>query len=138
MPDGEDVLTPGAAHDAEADVRSGEDARVASSLLGAKGAEWADELSDRVIDGVDWVKDRTTLRALTALRAVVYGLVVLVAAVTALLFLVIGLVRLWDVYLPLGPVGRRVWLGYVVLGGLLSLAGAWLLLRGHAKSREQE
>jgi len=102
------------------------------------GATWAGELSDRVIGGVAWVKARTTLRALTVLRAVVYGLVVVVALVTALVLLILGLVRLWDVYLPLSPLGRRVWLGYVVLGAAVSLAGVALLARRGARGQGQK
>jgi hypothetical protein len=36
---------------------------------------------------------------------------------------------MWDAYVPLSPEGRRVWLGYVVVGGLLFVAGAVLLAR---------
>jgi multisubunit Na+/H+ antiporter MnhG subunit len=79
------------------------------------------------VGGVGWVKARTTLPVVKILRAIVYGLVVLVAALTALVLALLGLVRMWDVYLPLHPVGRRVWLGYVVLGGALALGGGALL-----------
>jgi hypothetical protein len=72
------------------------------------------------------------------LRAVVYGLVVVVALVTALVLLILGLVRLWDVYLPLSPLGRRVWLGYVVLGAAVSLAGVALLARRGARGQGQK
>jgi hypothetical protein len=95
-------------------------------------------LSDRVIDGVAWVKARTTVRALTALRAVVYGLVVVVALVTALVLLALGLIRMWDAYLPLSPLGRRVWLGYIVLGGAAFLAGAALLVRKKAGGHDTQ
>ena len=40
---------------------------------------WADQLADYVVQGVGWLKARTTTRAQTALRAVVYGVVVVVA-----------------------------------------------------------
>ena len=43
-------------------------------------AAWADELSGYVIDGVAWLRAMTTVRALTAMRALVYGIVVIVAA----------------------------------------------------------
>lgn len=90
---------------------------------------WATELSDRVVQSVDRVKARTTLPVVTVLRAIVYALVVLAAVTTALVLGVLGTVRIWDVYVPLGPLGRRVWLGYVVVGGALFLAGGALLAR---------
>jgi hypothetical protein len=96
---------------------------------GPKVTAWADELSGRVIDGVGWLKARTTVPIVKVLRAIVYGLVVLVAAVTALVLAVLGVVRMWDAYVPVHPLGRRVWLGYVVLGSLLFLAGGALLAR---------
>lgn len=87
------------------------------------------ELVDRVVEVVGWLKARTTVRVVTALRAIVYGLVVVIAVVTALVLAALGLVRMWDAYVPVHPLGRRVWLGYVVLGGLLFLAGVALLSR---------
>jgi hypothetical protein len=90
-------------------------------------AAWADELSGYVIDGVAWLRAMTTVRALTALRALVYGIVVIVAAIAALVFVTIALVRIWDVYVPIEPLGRRIWLGYVVFGGLYFIAGLVLL-----------
>jgi hypothetical protein len=80
-----------------------------------------------VIEGVAWLRAMTTVRALTALRALVYGIVIVVALVAALVFAIIGLVRIWDVYVPIEPLGRRIWLGYVVFGGLFFIAGLLLL-----------
>ena len=97
---------------------------------------WAGEVSGRVVDGVGWLRARTTVPIVRALRAIAYGLVVVVALVTALVLMTIGLVRMWDVYLPLHPVGRRVWLGYVVLGAVLVLAGGALLARRSTSKRE--
>jgi hypothetical protein len=95
----------------------------------------ADAASAHIIDLVGKVRARTTLKVVTLLRIVVYGLVVVVALITALVLLVLGVVRLWDAYLPLAPVGRRVWLGYVVVGGLLFLVGAALLGRRRTARR---
>jgi hypothetical protein len=91
-------------------------------------AVWADELSGYAINGVAWLKARTTVRVLTVLRAVVYALIILVALVAAMVFFVIGLTRLWDVYVPIEPLGRRVYLSYIVVGGLFFIAGVVLLV----------
>jgi len=101
----------------------------------AQTANVAAAASERIVGLVGKVQARTTLKVVTLLRVVVYGLVVVVALVTALLLAVIGLVRIWDAYLPLSPLGRRVWLGYVVVGGLVFLAGAALLGRRRAERR---
>ena len=93
---------------------------------------WAVELADRLTDTVARVKARTTVKVVTALRAVVYGSVVLVAMVTAAILGTIGVVRIWDAYVPISPLGRRVWLGYVVVGGLFFLGGALVMSRRRA------
>jgi hypothetical protein len=101
---------------------------------GGPAADWATEVTERVISGVDKLKGRTTRPVVTALRAIVYGIVVLVALLAALIFAVIGVVRIWDAYLPLSPLGRRVWIGYVAIGAVLFLSGAVLLARRRGKS----
>jgi hypothetical protein len=97
--------------------------------------DMADAASAHIVDLVGKVRDRTTLKVVTLLRIVVYGLVVAIALITALVLIVLGVVRMWDAYLPLAPVGRRVWLGYVVVGGLLFLGGAVLLGRRRTARR---
>jgi hypothetical protein len=67
------------------------------------------------------------------MRALVYGFVALVALITAAVLAAAGVVRIWDVYVPVHPVGTRVWLGYVVFGGVLFVFGAWLLMPRRAK-----
>ncbi len=96
------------------------------------GAGWAGELSERVIDTVARVKSRTTVKVVTALRLLVYGFVVVVSLVTAAVLATLGVVRIWDAYVPVQPLGRRVWLGYVVIGGALFLAGALVMSRRRA------
>lgn len=96
---------------------------------------WAEQGADSVVQGVEWLKARTTARAQTALRALLYGLVIIVSVITAIILLIAGFVRLWDVYVPVEPLGQRVWLGYVAFGGLLFLVGAFLLLR---KGKDEE
>jgi len=127
-PENEDLSTPapsGPGHgDGMGPTRGGQSPQTVKTQLDV----WAGELSDYVIDGVGWLKARTTTRALTALRAVVYGTVVVVSVLTAFVLLIIGLVRIWNAYVPIEPLGRRVWLGYVTIGGLFFLGGAFLLV----------
>lgn len=106
---------------------------VGAARRSAQAVNVADAASEHIIDLVGKVKARTTLKVVMLLRIVVYGLVVAIALFTALVLAVLGLVRIWDAYLPLDPVGRRVWLGYVVLGAFLFLGGAALLGRRTAR-----
>lgn len=127
-PENEDLSTS-----ASGGQSSGDGADVPGSPQAARTTRtqldvWADQLADYVIEGVGWLKARTTSRAQTALRAIVYGVVVVVAVIAAFVLLVISLVRIWDAYVPIEPLGRRVWLGYVTVGGLFFIAGAFLLL----------
>lgn len=117
-------------------------ADVLSGLLGTDSGKdekaappaWAGTLSNLVISTVGTVKSKATVRVVSILRLVVYGVVILAALVTAGLLLLIGVVRIWDVYVPLQPLGRRVWLGYVVFGGALFLTGLWLLAGSRKKT----
>ena len=131
MPDSADRAGPstGPAPGVAQDAGTPTDRPNPASAPGSQVKAWADELSDYVVEGVGWVKARTTVPVMTVLRVLVYGLVVAVALLVAFVLGVIGLVRMWDAYVPLSPEGRRVWLGYVVLGGLLFAAGVVLLAR---------
>ena len=98
-------------------------------------SQWAEDLTERVVGTVGWLKSRTTVPVVEALRAIVYGFAAVVALLAAAVLGLIGVVRIWDVYLPVHPLARRVWLGYVVLGGVLFLSGtmllAWRRSEGH-------
>ena len=131
MPDSDDRTEPstGAAPGVAQDAGTPTGPPHPTSAPGHQVKAWADELSDYVVEGVGWLKARTTVPVMTVLRVLVYGLVVAVALVVAIVLGIIGLVRMWDAYVPLSPEGRRVWLGYVVLGALLSAVGVVLLAR---------
>lgn len=99
------------------------------------GRDWATELTDRVIDTVDQVKEKTTDNAVLALRVIVFGLVISVLALATLLMTVIVLVRLNDAYLPIGAgVGDATWAAHGFTGVLFCVLGlgAWLSRRGSA------
>lgn len=129
MPESEESSGRGGRGESELAVPEGERRPSEGPVAGPQVSALAGELSDHVVDAVGWLKARTTLPVVTVLRAVVFGLVVVVALITATIFVVIGLMRIWDAYLPLHPLGTRVWLGYVALGALLVAAGTFLLVR---------
>ncbi len=110
--------------------RAGAEGLLAGQLppaVGAAAAEAAAELPRKAADAVqllvDTIHDKAVRPAVLATRAIVFGL--LVAALGMLLAVVgsIALLRILDVY----AFGHRVWLSYIVLGGVLTLAGlgAW-------------
>lgn len=75
------------------------------------GADWPAQVAGRIESVVGTVRDKTTVPATTAARIVVYGLVAAVLGATMAILLVIGLIRLLDVYVGfLHPMGRRVWI----------------------------
>ncbi len=127
-PENEDLSTSSSGGQSGGDGAGAPGGPQASGTTKTQLDVWADQLADYVVEGVGWLKARTTTRAQTALRAIVYGVVVVVAVVAAFVLLVITLVRIWDAYVPIEPLGRRVWLGYVTVGGLFFIAGAFLLL----------
>jgi hypothetical protein len=100
----------------------------------ANSPDWTDEVANRIESLVSTVRDKTTVPATKAARAVVFGLLVAVVGTVALTLLTVAVIRL-HVYLPFHPEGRRVWVTYAGLGAIFLLAGAFLWRKGHAKSQ---
>ena len=98
--------------------------------------DWAVKQTDRVIDLVDKAKGLTTDKAVLVLRALVFGLVIIVLGLAALIMTVTIAVRMADAYLPIGAgVGDATWAAHLFVGGLLSILGigAWLSRRKSSK-----
>jgi hypothetical protein len=98
--------------------------------------DWTEQATETVEALVLSVKEKTTILR-TAARAVVYGLVIAVVGLLALIVLLIGAIRVADVWL-LGWAGRvhgqhRLWIAYVALGIFFMLAGLLLWSRRTAK-----
>lgn len=73
------------------------------------GQHWPADVAHRIESVVGTVRDKTTVPALRAAQALVYGVLLGVLGAALLVLTVIALVRLVDVYLPIHPIGRRVW-----------------------------
>lgn len=95
--------------------------------------DWPAQVAERIESLVATVKGKTTVPATTAARGLVFGLVVAVLGVVLLFFLVIGVVRILDVYLPYHPMGRRVWTVDAGAGAIFLVAGAFLWKKRRAK-----
>jgi hypothetical protein len=81
--------------------------------------DWPAQAADQVVNVVDTVRQKTTGPALTVARAVVYGLVILITAVAALVLFIAALVRFLDYWFPLWAVYLGLGLLFVLVGGLL-------------------
>ena len=84
--------------------------------------DWTVQAADTIDSVVGTIRDKTAVPLETIARGLVYGLVLAVMGVTALVLLVIMTVRILVVYLPVGD----VWLPYLLVGGIFTLAGMFL------------
>ena len=105
---------------------------------GPPDKHWVDQATEAVESLVLTVKEKTTVPATTAARAVVYGLVILALGITALVVLTIASVRFLTVYLPVGRAHHhhRVWVAYLIVGLILTLAGLLLWSRRVTKETD--
>ena len=82
---------------------------------------WPQLATIKIVDKVDTVRIKTSGPAINIARTAVYGIIVAVLTVIALILLVIGVTRGLNEAL-----GERVWLAYFILGGVFSLIGMLL------------
>ena len=89
---------------------------------------WPGDLADAVENVVGQVRDRATTPVVKITRGIVYGLLASFVAITALVALLIGATRGLQALLDLGmSQAQAVYVSYLIIGGILSLAG-WLVL----------
>jgi hypothetical protein len=97
---------------------------------------WAADLADTIDRFVGKVRTTVTNRAVYAVRAVVFGLVIAIAApVTFALMLILGTKLLQRLIAIATDHDSSVWTSYVVLGGLMVLGGS-LMMRKRYESEE--
>ncbi len=81
------------------------------------------DLVDKLLGFIDhWldvVHDRVLRPIILAARVAAYGLIIALAALVFVVVLVVGFVRLLDIYAFHG----RVWISYLAVGGLSFIAG---------------
>jgi hypothetical protein len=89
------------------------------------GSDWTNQATELVESVVLTVREKTTVPAMTAARAVVYGLVIAALGLAAAVMLAVAGVRFLTVYLPVGHVhgGHRVWVADLLIGVVFTLAG---------------
>ena len=80
--------------------------------------EIAVQITDKFVGAVDTVRAKTTGPLLIAARAIVYGVLIVFAAVALTVVLIAGFVRLLDSY-----IAEQIWLPYLILGVVFTLGG---------------
>src|SRR4051812_8244511 len=93
--------------------------------------DWPAQAADRVVDLVDQVRAKTTGPAISAARAVVFGMLIAILGTAALILLVVGLVRILTVFLP-------VWAAHAVVGAVFVGTGALAWNKRRAAPDERE
>lgn len=83
-------------------------------------SDWADQVTNLVVDSVDKVRDRTTGPILEYSRASVHLVVALLVALPMALLMVLGMVRL------LTWATGHAWISYTIMGVVLIGIGAAL------------
>ncbi|MFZ1491300.1 MAG: hypothetical protein WAS51_15285 [Ilumatobacteraceae bacterium] len=96
---------------------------------------WAKSTADTVERLVTTVRDRTTSHIVVAARAVVFGLLGAIVGLPAIVLLLVALTRGLQAALE-WPFDHdtAVWLSYLIVGGILTLAGAICMTKRHTPS----
>ena len=93
---------------------------------------WAPDLTDQIVDFIANIRDKTTNNAIKVARELVFGVLIAVLGMVALvLFLIMstrGVKEFFDLFLP---TYRAVYLSYFTLGGIFCLVGALLMAKRH-------
>ena len=95
------------------------------------GQDWTVQATDRIESVVGTIRDKTVVPVTTVARALVYGIVVGVLSIMALVLVAIAAVRALDTYLPFHSGeshARSIWVSYGIVGGIFVLIG-WLFMR---------
>ena len=88
-------------------------------------AAWPAQAADTIVDTIGKVRDKTTKPAITAVRALVYGIIILTSVLIIVVLALVFAGRLMEA-IP-GPI---YWV-YLGLGALLSLVGLVLLSKAN-------
>jgi hypothetical protein len=94
---------------------------------------WAKEITDTIDRYVGKVRTTVTDRVVFAVRAVVFGIVIAIAAPVTLILLLILSTKLLERIIALATDhDSSVWISYALLGGLLVLFGSLMMRKRYA------
>lgn len=89
--------------------------------------DWPQQATETIVGLVDNVKHKTTQPVTKAARGAVYGIVIAILGVPAVIMLLIGIVHLAN-QVTTGVLGIGVWPVYLILGLFFTIVG-WILWR---------
>jgi hypothetical protein len=94
--------------------------------------QWAGDFADTVERVVGQVRERATTPAVHIARGVVYGIIAGMLGIVAVTLLIVGATRgLQELLDAVVSRGQAVYLSYLIVGGILCLAGALFLRKRH-------
>ena len=89
---------------------------------------WAADLADTIDRYVGKVRTTVTERAVLAVRAVVFGIVIAIAAPVMFALLLILGTKLMERIVTIGTdPDSSIWISYMIIGGLLVLGGSFMM-----------
>lgn len=89
---------------------------------------WAKDLADTIDRYVGKVRTTVTDRAVVAVRAVVFGIVILIAApVTVTLLVILGAKFVQRLIAIATDHDSSIWSSYMIIGGLLVIGGSLMM-----------
>jgi hypothetical protein len=88
--------------------------------------DWAASAADTIDRVVTGIGDKTARPLTLAAAGLVFGLVAAAAGIALLVLIAVAVVRLLNVYLPIDPQPRAVWVSDAILGGIFTLFGLFL------------
>jgi hypothetical protein len=92
--------------------------------------DWAAQLTEKVGQLVELVRDRTVRPVQRAVRLAIFGVLASVVVIFVAIALVIGLLRL----LNNEVFAQRVWASYFLIGGIFVVAGTLISMKHHSRS----
>ena len=104
---------------------------VSSAMPDEPTRDWATQITDQIERVVSTIRDRTTRPALTVVRGLVFGVIAVSGAITALVLLSIVLIRV------LTELTGQAWIAFLITSGIFLVIGAFLMLKG-ASSAERD
>jgi len=92
--------------------------------------DWAAQLSSKVGQLVEVIRDRTVLPVQRAVRGAIFGVLAFSIVVFVFVALVVGLIRLLNDEVFDG----RVWASYLLIGGIFVIAGTLISSMSQSRS----